>query len=127
MCTRRTLVLACGMSLCGLVAFGRRVRKCFALLVLVLAFLALLACHAVLVRADSPEQVDLLIRGGTVVTMDSKGRVLEDGAVAVRGAKLVAVGATAELTAKYKAAATVDATGRVVMPGLINTHTHAPM
>jgi 5-methylthioadenosine/S-adenosylhomocysteine deaminase len=68
-----------------------------------------------------------MVQGGTVVTMDGKGRVLDNGAVAVRGERIVAVGSTAEIAAKYEAAITVDAAGRVVMPGLINTHTHAPM
>jgi 5-methylthioadenosine/S-adenosylhomocysteine deaminase len=76
---------------------------------------------------DRREHVDLLVQGGTVVTMDGKGRVLENGAVAVRGERIVAVGPTAELAAKYEAGHTVDAAARVVMPGLINTHTHAPM
>jgi 5-methylthioadenosine/S-adenosylhomocysteine deaminase len=77
--------------------------------------------------AEPRDKIDLLVQGGTVVTMDGKGRVLENGAVAVRGEKIVAVGTAAEIAAKYEADRTIDATGRVVMPGLINTHTHAPM
>jgi 5-methylthioadenosine/S-adenosylhomocysteine deaminase len=76
---------------------------------------------------DQRERIDLLVKGGTVVTMDGKGRALEDGAVAVRGERIVAIGSAAELSVKYEATRVVDATGRVVMPGLINTHTHAPM
>jgi 5-methylthioadenosine/S-adenosylhomocysteine deaminase len=89
--------------------------------------LACLLGGALTVRAESPEQVDLLIRGGTVVSMDGQSSVLEQGAVVVRGERIVAVGTDADLAAKYKAKRTLDASGMVVMPGLINTHTHVPM
>ena len=79
------------------------------------------------VGAESPEQVDLLIRGGTVVSMDGQDSVTEQGAVAVRGERIVAVGSDADLAAKYQAKRSLDASGMVVMPGLINAHTHVPM
>jgi len=78
--------------------------------------------------ASAPgEAVDLLLAGGTVVTMDAGFRVLEHGAVAVRGERIVAVGPARELGARYSGAKTIDTTGRIVMPGLVNTHTHVPM
>ena len=70
---------------------------------------------------------DLLITGGTVVTMDAAHRVLEDGAVAVRDAVIQAVGPRAALEAQYPHARRIDARGRIVLPGFINTHTHAAM
>lgn len=73
------------------------------------------------------ERVDIIIRGGTVVTMDGTSRVIENGAVAVKGERIIAVGATSDIAAKYTAARTINAAGKVVMPGLINTHTHVPM
>jgi len=73
------------------------------------------------------ERVDIIIRGGTVVTMDGTSRVIENGAVAVKGERIIAVGAAPDIAAKYAAARTIDAAGKVVMPGLINTHTHVPM
>ena len=76
-------------------------------------------------RAD--KRIDLLVTGGTVVTMDGTRRILEDGAVAVRGDEIVAVASRAELEAKYTAAATIDAKGKLVLPGFINGHTHVPM
>ncbi|HSI89257.1 MAG TPA: amidohydrolase family protein, partial [Pyrinomonadaceae bacterium] len=79
------------------------------------------------VHAQRLEQVDLIISGGTVVTMDAGRRVMEDGAVAVSGGKIVAVGTRAEIAAKYRGKETIDAGGKVVIPGLINTHTHIPM
>lgn len=77
--------------------------------------------------ALSAEPVDMLVRGGTVVTMDGAFRIIEDGAVAIRADRIVAVGPTAALAARYQARATVDAAGRIVLPGLVNTHTHVPM
>jgi len=70
---------------------------------------------------------DLLISGGTVVTMDAQRRILEDGAVLVRGTEILAVGSTKELEARYPGARRLDARGRIVLPGFIDGHTHAPM
>lgn len=77
--------------------------------------------------ASAKEKVDLIISGGTVVTMDAQRRVIEDGAVAVRGAEIVAVGTEAEIGAAYEATKTIDAHGSLIMPGLINGHAHAAM
>ncbi|MCA1591398.1 MAG: amidohydrolase [Acidobacteria bacterium] len=79
------------------------------------------------VAPSKPKIVDLLVRGGTVVTMDKDRRVIEDGAVAVAGGRIVAVGKRAEIEGKYTARQVVDATGRAVVPGLVNGHTHVPM
>jgi len=73
------------------------------------------------------EAVDLLLAGGTVVSMDKAFRVLERGAVAVKGERIVAVGPADELQARFDAARTIDTSGRIVLPGLVNTHTHVPM
>lgn len=72
-------------------------------------------------------RVTLVITGGTVVTMDEAGTVIEDGAVAIDAGRIVAVGAAAQIAARYAGAERIDATGQVIMPGLINTHGHAPM
>jgi 5-methylthioadenosine/S-adenosylhomocysteine deaminase len=77
--------------------------------------------------APQKERVDLLVSGGTVVTMDSGKRVIEDGAVTVRGDAIVAVGARQEIESRYEPARTIDAQGKIVMPGLINSHAHAAM
>ena len=71
--------------------------------------------------------VDTLIVGGTVVTMNKTHRVIEHGAVAIKADKIVAIGTRADITRRYRAARTIDATGRAIIPGLINTHTHVPM
>jgi 5-methylthioadenosine/S-adenosylhomocysteine deaminase len=73
------------------------------------------------------DKVDLLVTNGTVITMDAQRRVIENGAVAVRGDSILAVGASADLAGQYEAAKVVDAHGAIVMPGLINGHAHAAM
>src|SRR5712664_3929640 len=79
------------------------------------------------VAQEKRERADLVIAGGTVVTMDAKRRILEDGAIAVEGDAIVAVGTRAEIAAKYAAATHIDANGHLVLPGFINGHTHVPM
>lgn len=73
------------------------------------------------------EKADLLIAGGTVVTMDGQRRVIDDGAVAIRGDSIVAVGSRAEIESSFEALKTIDAHGALIMPGLINGHAHAAM
>jgi 5-methylthioadenosine/S-adenosylhomocysteine deaminase len=73
------------------------------------------------------ESVDLLVLGGTVVTMDGARRVIEDGAIAVRAGHIVAVGTRADIQRQYTAKESLNATGKMVVPGLINGHTHVPM
>jgi 5-methylthioadenosine/S-adenosylhomocysteine deaminase len=73
------------------------------------------------------EAADLLITGGTVVTMDAERRILEDGAIAVKGDAILAVGSRGEIAAKYTAPMRIDAAGRLVLPGFVNGHTHVPM
>jgi 5-methylthioadenosine/S-adenosylhomocysteine deaminase len=76
----------------------------------------------------SANAIDLLITGGAVVTMDGERRLFDNGFVAVRGERIVEVGDAAQLSSKgYRAKQTIDAQGKVVLPGLINTHTHIPM
>jgi 5-methylthioadenosine/S-adenosylhomocysteine deaminase len=70
--------------------------------------------------------IDLIVSNGTVVTMDSGRRVIQKGAVVVDRGKIVAVGGP-ELTTRYRARQTIDANGGVIIPGLINGHTHVPM
>lgn len=77
---------------------------------------------------DPRAAVDLLILGGTVVTMDADRTVLPRGALAVDGGELVAVGPWAEVGNRYRASRTVTLDDHdLVLPGLINAHGHAPM
>ena len=68
---------------------------------------------------------NLLITGGTVVTMDPARRVIEDGAVAITGDRIVAVGTSAEIAGRYPAHERIDAKRKAVLPGLIDCHAHA--
>ena len=73
--------------------------------------------------------VDLLVKGATIVTMNSQRRVMENGFLAVRGDEIVALGGSlAEAFPNgVEVKQTVDATGKLMIPGLINGHTHIPM
>ena len=66
----------------------------------------------------------LLIGNGRLVTRDADKPYLENGAVVIDGNKIVAVGSTAELKAKYADADFMDAKSRLIMPGILNTHQH---
>jgi len=73
------------------------------------------------------QKVDLIVAGGLVVTMDQARTVYENGAVAVSADTMIAAGPRADIEARYAGSQTIDATGKLVMPGLINGHTHVPM
>jgi 5-methylthioadenosine/S-adenosylhomocysteine deaminase len=85
------------------------------------------ALVAVLFAQSGPRGLSLLVTNAIVVTMNPEGLVLQRGAVAIDGTDIVEVGPTSDVTAKYRARETLDAAGQIVLPGLINTHTHAPM
>ncbi len=74
-----------------------------------------------------PEQVDTLLLGGTVVTMDAAGTIIDNGGVAIRDGAIVAVGPAPELQAQFKAEQVIDCTDQAIVPGLINGHAHVPM
>jgi 5-methylthioadenosine/S-adenosylhomocysteine deaminase len=74
-----------------------------------------------------PKQVDLILSNALVLTMDDELHQFEPGAVAVLGASIAAVGEEAEIMKAYSAAQTIDCGGKVLMPGLVNAHTHVPM
>ncbi|HKZ52978.1 MAG TPA: amidohydrolase [Candidatus Acidoferrales bacterium] len=93
----------------------------------VVSCLLLAATAALALGPQSGEPVDLLVTGGTVVTMDAERRVIEAGAVAIRGERIVAVGPASELERKYRPRRLLRAEGRLILPGLVNTHTHAAM
>ena len=69
---------------------------------------------------------DILIGNGRVLTMDPHQSEITDGAVAIRGDRILAVGASEKL-ASLPARRRIDARGGIIMPGLVNTHTHAAM
>jgi 5-methylthioadenosine/S-adenosylhomocysteine deaminase len=87
----------------------------------------LLAIGCVVLGQAQRRTVSLILTGGIVVTMDSSGGVLTPGAVAIDGRDIAAVGTPEAIAARFSARDSIDTSGQVVMPGLINTHTHAPM
>src|SRR5215204_2189244 len=74
--------------------------------------------------ARMAEPIDLLVKGWYVVTMNATRDVIHDGAVAVRGGAIVAVGKASDLEARYTAARTIGGDRFVVTPGMVNTHIH---
>jgi 5-methylthioadenosine/S-adenosylhomocysteine deaminase len=82
---------------------------------------------ALALAAAQPRTVDLILSNGVVITMDSARRVLNPGSVAISGNSIAAVGEPQTIAKQFQARDTIDASGKVIMPGLINTHTHAPM
>ncbi|MBZ0292873.1 MAG: amidohydrolase, partial [Anaerolineae bacterium] len=73
------------------------------------------------------EKVDVILSGGTLLTMNTDFDLIFDGALAVRGTDIVAVGTSDEINAAFKADEVIDCTGQYILPGLINAHTHVPM
>jgi 5-methylthioadenosine/S-adenosylhomocysteine deaminase len=69
----------------------------------------------------------LVIVGGTVITQNATHEILSPGAVAINGTDIVDVGPPDVIASRYRAFDTLDARDQIVLPGLINTHTHAPM
>jgi 5-methylthioadenosine/S-adenosylhomocysteine deaminase len=73
------------------------------------------------------QAVDIIWSARYVVTEDAQRRVIEDGAIAIRGDSIVDVGTAAELFGKYSARNQINQPNAILAPGLINTHTHAAM
>ena len=85
-----------------------------------------LAVMAVSFSSYATKQADLMIVDGTVLTMDQQNKIIEQGTVVVKENKIIAVGGP-ELSKEYQANKVLDVDGDIVMPGLINTHTHGSM
>jgi 5-methylthioadenosine/S-adenosylhomocysteine deaminase len=105
---------------------------------LVACFCAMAFCFCTLTplaaAQTAPKQAvafDLIVKNGTIVTMDGERRVIDDGVIAVKGDTIVFVGKGSEFVLQYPqgitAKQTMDAKGKLVLPGFINGHTHVPM
>lgn len=79
------------------------------------------------IRHDATPDDTLLIAHGTVLTLDPEDRIFVDGAVAVQAGRITALGSADEMVARFAGARVVDAGGGIILPGLINAHTHAAM
>ncbi|HSK07966.1 MAG TPA: amidohydrolase [Vicinamibacterales bacterium] len=97
------------------------------LAVLTVLLLAAACASAIQTGTDGRRHVSLVVSGGTVITVDPARRIIETGAVAIDGDEIVAVDTAQAVAARFTAAQRLDATGDVILPGLVNTHTHAAM
>ena len=97
------------------------------ILVVALVLIAALAVVVWTQTQTGQRQVALIVTNGTIVTEDARGRVIENGALAIDGPDIVAVDTSDAIGRQFRGRDTIDASGQVVLPGLINTHTHAPM
>ena len=88
---------------------------------------ALLAAGAGQSAQQQRRTVSLVVTNGHVVTVDRDRRVIPLGAVAIDGREIVAVDTADAIRSRFNGRDTIEAAGGVIMPGLINTHTHAPM
>ncbi len=89
------------------------------LLLLLVAFLA--------AAPAEKEPADLLVLNACLVTMDTKFSLFDPGGLAVRAGKIIAVGPSAEIAGRYASRSNFNARGKIILPGLVNTHTHAAM
>lgn len=80
-----------------------------------------------LVWSLAAEPADWIWSGRFVITMDAQRRVIPNGAVAVRGDRIVGVGTKTEIDARFQPYQRLDRPDAILAPGLINTHTHAAM
>tara|TARA_R110002096_G_scaffold65006_4_gene158360 strand:- start:92684 stop:94018 length:1335 start_codon:yes stop_codon:yes gene_type:complete len=78
------------------------------------------------VHASNAEEVDLIVKNGIVLTMNAGKEIFSEGVVVANGNKIVAVGGV-EILQRYSSDHVIDANGGIIMPGMINTHTHASM
>src|SRR5207237_8615614 len=88
----------------------------FGLILILISIGSLIPTRSISARSDQ-DQIDLAIVGGSVVTMDGRYSVIEDGYVAIRGDRIIDLGSRSEIEKKYKARSVIDATGKAVMPG----------
>jgi 5-methylthioadenosine/S-adenosylhomocysteine deaminase len=73
------------------------------------------------------QPADLILTNGVVLTMNALGDLISQGAIAIKGRDIVAVGPAEEVLAGWQAGEVVDCEGAAILPGLINVHTHVPM
>ena len=96
--------------------------RCFKVITTVISLLV----PALSFSQNSKQPADFLITG-IVVTMDTTRAIYDDGAIAITGDTIAAVGPRTQIEARYNANRTLDARGKLILPGFINGHTHVPM
>ncbi len=73
------------------------------------------------------QKADLILYNAHILTMDEEYTQYRHGAIAISGDKILAVGEQAEIRLAYQAESSLDCGGKILMPGLVNAHTHVPM
>lgn len=73
------------------------------------------------------KQADWILKNATILTMDVNFQIFDPGAIVITGDSIIAVGLEAEILQEYQTEQTLDCGGKILMPGLINAHTHVPM
>lgn len=73
---------------------------------------------------NEPGTADLIVRSGTLVTLNAERTIYNDGAVAISGDRIVAVGKASDIASRFQAKDTIDAEGGLILPGLIDAHNH---
>ncbi len=72
-------------------------------------------------------KVDTLLTNAIILTMDEEYRIFQHGAIAINADSIIEIGENSELILKFTANEVIDCNGKILMPGLINAHTHVPM
>ncbi len=98
-------------------------------IIFIRSILAFAACAILLIpaRAQNRTPIDLLLTHGRAVTMDPQRRIIADAAIAIEGDTILTIGPTTEIDVRYQARKVIDAHGALILPGLINAHTHMAM
>ena len=73
------------------------------------------------------KKIDLLIEGDHIVTMDGSSSILQNGSVAIHDGIIIEIGKSETIKKQYKAKIVLQGQNKIVMPGLINGHSHAAM
>jgi cytosine/adenosine deaminase-related metal-dependent hydrolase len=89
----------------------------------ILGTLFLFGCSSL---TEKKESASIIIKNGTILTMDKNNTVIENGVIIIKNEKIISIGKD-ELLKKYSATKIIDAENGIIMPGMINTHNHLPM
>lgn len=73
------------------------------------------------------KKADIILSNATIITMNQDYDIIHDGMVVIDDSQIIALGKHDELEGQYQADETIDCTGKYIMPGLVNAHTHVPM
>ena len=90
---------------------------------LLIGTLFLVGCSSLI---QKKENASIIIKNGTILTMDKNNKVINNGVVIIKDNKIISVG-NEELLKIYSAKKIIDAKNGIIMPGMINTHNHLPM